>query len=188
MVCLSTARTASFPRLCDLPSDLTVRRALLAKFPLMVGPEGESVLTFFDEQGKTARMIHRLEEPSLPLHEHERIIRMIDGLYAASFGSNLGMAGTGVVIFDGGRLHGGDASYFYKGKFRLDDNRIIATVDVVHYAGQLNSVFGPARQFRLTLNGVINPPGFSLSGQVKGSPNLTINIEVRKISDLVEQD
>ena len=113
---------------------------------------------------------------------------MIDGLYAARFGSNLGNIGTGVVIFDGGRLHGGDASYFYKGKFRLDDSRIIATVDVVHYAGQPNSVFGPAREFRLTLNGVINPQGFSLAGQVADHPTLMINIDVRKISDLVEED
>lgn len=113
---------------------------------------------------------------------------MIDGIYAADFVSNRNIFGHGIVVFDGGRFHGGDMDYLYKGKYRLDQNKIIATVDIENYTGHPNSIFGAIKQFRLTLNGVITPAGFSLSGQVDGHPHLIIRIDVKKLSVLVEQD
>lgn len=112
---------------------------------------------------------------------------MIDGIYSAAFGSSLGNVGTGVAVFDGHRFHGGDLAYTYKGKFRLDQNKIIATADVSNYSGHPNSIFGPITSFRLTLNGVVTPAGFSLSGQVEGHPQLIIRIDLKKICDLVDQ-
>jgi len=112
---------------------------------------------------------------------------MLSGIYAAQFMSNQNIVGRGVVVFNGAVLHGGDDSYYYKGKYRLDmNNYVSAEVEVANYTGELTSIFGPLKQFRLTLNGTVNQDCFSLSGQVKGQPQLMISIQRRKVDDLIE--
>ena len=112
---------------------------------------------------------------------------MIAGIYSAKFLSNNNLMGFGIVVIDGATIHGGDLPYLYKGKYRLDDNKISATVDVENYTGNPNSVFGPLRSYRLILNGVVSPHGFDLSGAVNGQPNRMIRIELKKISELVDR-
>ena len=112
---------------------------------------------------------------------------MFTGIYSARFMSNSTPVGSGIVVIDGASLHGGDLDYLYKGKYRLFDGKLSATVDVENYTGRPNSVLGPLRSFRLTLNGVMASGGLSLSGAVDGRPDLMIRIELTKISDLVGQ-
>lgn len=111
---------------------------------------------------------------------------MIFGIYSANFLSNNNLMGAGIVVNDGASLHGGDLSYLYKGKYRLDDNRISATVDVENYTGRPNSVLGPLRSYRLTMNGVIASHSFNLSGSVD-VPDQMIRIELKKRGELVGQ-
>ncbi|MBU6483004.1 MAG: hypothetical protein KGS09_20995 [Nitrospirae bacterium] len=65
---------------------------------------------------------------------------MIAGIYSAKFLSNNNLMGFGIVVIDGATLHGGDLSCLYKGKYRLDDNKISATVDVENYTGQVQAI------------------------------------------------
>ena len=112
---------------------------------------------------------------------------MISGIYSAQFASNKQMVGSGVVIFTGGTLHGGDASYYYKGKYKRDDkNNVTATVEVANHSGNPSSVFGPLKTYRLTLNGVANTQEFTLSGPVEGQPSLLITISLRKVDEVIE--
>ncbi len=112
---------------------------------------------------------------------------MISGIYSAKFESNKQVAGSGVVVFTGGALHGGDASYYYKGKYKRDENNnITATVDVANHSGTPSSVFGLLKSFRLTLNGIANGEEYTLTGQVEGQPTLWITISLRRVDDLVE--
>lgn len=112
---------------------------------------------------------------------------MVHGVYSAQFMSNNNLVGSGIVVIDGASLHGGDLDYLYKGKYRLFDTKMSATVDVENYTGRPHSVLGPLKSFRLNLNGVTAPHGFSLSGAVDGQPGLMIRIELTKISELVDQ-
>lgn len=112
---------------------------------------------------------------------------MISGIYSAKFVSNKQVAGSGVVVFTGGALYGGDATYYYKGKYKRDgNNNITATVQVANHSGTASSVFGPLDSFRLTLNGIASTEGFTLSGQVEGQPTLLITISLKKVDELVE--
>jgi hypothetical protein len=95
---------------------------------------------------------------------------MISGIYSAVFASNNNVVGTGVAVFSDNALHGGDSSYYYKGKYRLGgSNSISAAVEVANYSGVPSSIFGPLTSFRLTLNGTFSDQGFVLSGQVDAS-------------------
>jgi hypothetical protein len=83
---------------------------------------------------------------------------MISGIFSAVFVSNKNMLGCGVTVFSGNAIHGGDSSFYYRGKYKLDaSNQISGTIDVVKYSPVLNSVFGSALDsFRLKLNGIVN--------------------------------
>ena len=112
---------------------------------------------------------------------------MLSGIYSAEFASNKNVIGRGVAVFTGGTLHGGDASYYYKGKYRRDGNdNISATIEVANHSGIPSSVFGSLKSFRLMLNGVATNQGFTLSGQVEGQPTLLITIALKKVDELVE--
>jgi hypothetical protein len=113
---------------------------------------------------------------------------MITGIYSARFMSLNDLIGAGIAVLDGAALHGGGFEYLYKGKYRLaDDNRVLATVDVENYSGKPNPALGLLRSYRLTLTGTATPQDLMLSGQVDGQPKLIVRLELKKISDLVEQ-
>jgi hypothetical protein len=114
---------------------------------------------------------------------------MTSGIFSATFISNLNSGGSGVAIFSGNTIHGGDASHYYRGKYRFDDkNQISGTIDVVKYSPVQNSVFGPIADFRLKLDGhiIVNERAFELSGHVEGQPQLLIRIALNKLDDLIE--
>lgn len=112
---------------------------------------------------------------------------MISGIFSAVFVSNQNRSGTGVAIFSGNAIHGGDASHYYRGKYKLDErNQITSTIEVFKYATLQDSVFGPLDKFRLILNGIVNDQGFELSGQIEGRPADMIRISLKKLDELVE--
>lgn len=117
---------------------------------------------------------------------------MIHGIYSAEFRSNQGLDGRGIVIVDKeNKMHGGDADYIYRGKFRLDDSsgstRISVTVDVSNYSGNPNSVFGQLKQYRVELTGVMTSTGFTLAGHVHNQPQMNASIVATKQADLIDE-
>ncbi len=114
---------------------------------------------------------------------------MTSGIFSAAFISNLQLGGSGVAIFAGNTIHGGDASHYYRGKYRFDENnQISGTIDVVKYSTLHDSIFGPLAPFRLILNGhiIANDRAFELSGHVEGQPQLQIRIALNKLEELIE--
>jgi hypothetical protein len=113
---------------------------------------------------------------------------MISGIYSAVVASNnTSLVGHGVAIFTDNAVHGGDASFYYTGKYTLDaSNNVSAQLEVVHYSRTPQSVLGPQETCRLTLNGIVTEQGFTLSGQIVGEPNSRVTIALKKLENLVE--
>lgn len=114
---------------------------------------------------------------------------MTSGVFSAAFVSNQNRGGFGVAIFSGNTIHGGDASYYYRGKYRFDErNQISGVIDVAKYSTIQNSVFGPIDSFRLILDGhiIVNETAFELSGHVEGQSQLLIRIVLNKLEDLID--
>ena len=74
----------------------------------------------------------------------------------------------GVVVFDRGRVFGGDGSYYYFGRYTEDGNAIRGEVRIVHYNGPLAAGFGSSPDFTVILelrrsrdliSGSIHKPG-----------------------------
>jgi hypothetical protein len=112
----------------------------------------------------------------------------LNGVYAATFQSGQGK-GSGVVVIDGGRLHGGDTSFYYKGKFLPDDNKkLSAFVEVRRHSPTLSSIFGPLESFRLRLSGVFETGAFDLSDHIEEQPGALVIIKLNKVSPLVDEE
>ncbi|MEP6959787.1 MAG: GrlR family regulatory protein [Nitrospirota bacterium] len=110
------------------------------------------------------------------------------GIYSVRFLSNKDLVGVGIAVIDGTTLHGGGFDYLYKGTYRVADyNMVIATVDLENYSGKPNAVLGLFRFYQLTLSGLATPQVFTLSGQVRGQPQLIVSLELTKIGELVDQ-
>jgi hypothetical protein len=110
---------------------------------------------------------------------------MMQGIYSAVCSSNKVTGICGVAIFTGNAIHGGDASYYYRGKYSIHrGSQVSATIDVVKYSTINDSIFGPLNRFQLTLNGIFDNGGFDLSGPMEGRPDVTITMSLRKIDEL----
>jgi hypothetical protein len=69
----------------------------------------------------------------------QRIV--MDGLWTAEFGTSAGMFGGGVVVFQNGRVLGGDGTYYYVGDYKLTGNEFQATIKSSPFIKGAASVF-----------------------------------------------
>ena len=93
----------------------------------------------------------------------------VEGLWVAEF-STSGGHGNGVATLFGGRVFGGDASYYYSGRYREEGQTLRAELEIVHYAGPLNMVFGQLRRATLLLEGAVGGDLIVAQGRVAELP------------------
>lgn len=108
-----------------------------------------------------------------------------NALWAVSFSSSVGGAGTGVITFQGNKLFGGDSGYYYQGTYSIDAaGNMTATAKVTQYNPGMTSIFGPLTEFSLALAGHAQGGNVKVTGSIIGQPGAKINIAMRKLSDL----
>lgn len=109
---------------------------------------------------------------------------MIEALWSVKFiVPNNGAYGAGVVVLENGLIRGGDSNYYYLGNFEVRDGGIRASVNIHHYFGPLNNVFGPLTQVEVSLSGGIAYDRFTMTGTAKGLPQ-TVYVELERIAEI----
>jgi hypothetical protein len=107
----------------------------------------------------------------------------MNGIYHIRFGVP-GNTGEGLVVLSDGKAHGGDPTYLYAGAYEGDTENFTAKIDVSHWNGPRDSIFGPVDKIILTLAGKEKSPGLIVgSGQPLGS-SAQMQFEMRKLRDL----
>lgn len=105
---------------------------------------------------------------------------MIDGLWSAQFyvpPSGTAIFGSGVVVFNGGSIKGGDSNYYYTGSYQITNGQFTASISITHYSGLYNNVMGYGIQTTdVTLSGTPDSQEFEVSGT---SPSLKTPVSVR---------
>jgi hypothetical protein len=102
---------------------------------------------------------------------------MLEALWSLEFESG-SEAGAGVVIFETGRIFGGDAQYYYTGKYSLKDGTMSADVKVNRYSSGYGSIFGTNEQeFDLKITGKVEAPTMTATGH--RVDDLAAQIEIR---------
>ncbi len=89
---------------------------------------------------------------------------MLEGLWTATFASHIDAFGegspsdgSGIIIFEGNRIFGGDAFYYYKGHYEdVVDNRFKGLLHVTRYIDNAKSIFGNLAEFDLDFIAEIN--------------------------------
>lgn len=78
----------------------------------------------------------------------------VEALWTMEFGSGEGWQNGGVVIFETGRVFGGDSRYYYLGEFSTSGNEITATLRIVHYHAKPETPYGDsATDYTIELTG-----------------------------------
>jgi hypothetical protein len=108
--------------------------------------------------------------------------KAMDGLWTAEFGSSTGMFGGGVVVFQNGRLLGGDGTYYYTGHFALTGDAFQATLTVSPFIEGAESVFKTVGQvLTLELTGSRTQEGRVVAqGHPRGMPDLNFGVKLTK--------
>jgi hypothetical protein len=111
---------------------------------------------------------------------------MFDGLWTIEFKTDFSF-GTGVLVFNGGQVLGGDYGYYYSGKIDTTGNNVTGEVNVVRFNPNAVSVFGDIPSFTLVLkDGKINETSFEANATIKNTQGLTIAIKGEKKVDTNE--
>jgi hypothetical protein len=109
---------------------------------------------------------------------------MIEALWSVEFVANTQGFGTGVVVVENGKVLGGDAQYFYVGHCGFENGVLQAHVEITHYAGESNSIFGAADKFHIEVSGKTAKEKFTLHGHVIGHPELKISMNFTRRAEL----
>lgn len=112
---------------------------------------------------------------------------MMSGIFFVQFSVDSNNAGTGLAVFNKGDINGGDDSYLYRGYLDTYNTEAKATIEVTHYKGPRNSVFGLLDSFTLDLVGSADDQFFNVRGSISGTSMPTIQITGRKVAQLYER-
>ena len=111
---------------------------------------------------------------------------MIEAMWAVNFATTAGAFGNGVVVFETGKIFGGDSMYYYTGNYTVSGHAINANVKVKHYAGPKQNIMGMGiDELNLKTSGQIqNTTSASAQGTDPRFPGQPISMTFRKLADL----
>jgi hypothetical protein len=106
----------------------------------------------------------------------------MEGLWTAEFGSNTGIFGGGVAVFQDGKILGGDGTYYYVGEYKLNGNAFHATLRIFPFIDGAQSVFKTTgRELTLELDGSLIDAGRAIAqGQPQGMPGLKFGAKLTR--------
>ena len=110
---------------------------------------------------------------------------MLEALWSVEFQSNMGVFGNGIVVFETGRIFGGDSTMIYTGSFGIVNDTIVSELHVRKYASirGVGSAVG-FNDFHLKLTGKPDPKVMHLTGYVVEDPNRKMTIKATRQAEL----
>lgn len=111
---------------------------------------------------------------------------MIEGLWTIKFASNLQYQSAGVIVFETGKIFGGDNQYYYIGDYEIANGFLKAKAKITSHVTNPLSIFGNENSFELIINSLFNPQGntFLAFGHKALDVNAKIGIQLIKQCDL----
>ncbi len=103
----------------------------------------------------------------------------LEQLWSVEFVSELGSEGGGVVVLEDGKILGGNNNYFYIGSYDLMNSKFNATIDIKHYHGKCNPIFGKQEEFILKLTGNSDEEEMLLTAHMLEDPSREVHVRLK---------
>lgn len=111
---------------------------------------------------------------------------MLEAMWTVRFAGSNGIeagSGGGVIVFESGRMFGGDTSFAYLGTYTVEQGKISAKIKVDRHGTGLHSITG-LENFSLILRGTIDQNQFDVVGHVEGRPERTLAVRLQRFAEL----
>jgi hypothetical protein len=108
---------------------------------------------------------------------------MLEAMYGIEFVSNNNDGGYGVVIFETGRILGGDSSFVYVGSYEVKNCLVYADIKCTNDRN-LQSIFGDIEEFNLHLEGKPEHDEFIIQGHMIENPSMKIGVKLTRRAEL----
>jgi hypothetical protein len=105
----------------------------------------------------------------------------IEALWAVNFSTPLDVSGSGVAVFETGRIFGGDSFYYYIGDYVLNGDTILGKAEVLHYSGPPWNIFGPIERMILQYEGQIQGDTIQAIGIDPTNPQRQVTMQFRPL-------
>jgi hypothetical protein len=110
---------------------------------------------------------------------------MLEALWTVEFEVAGGWENGGVLVFETGRIFGGDSQYYYLGTFFASEGSVTAELRVTHYHGPPQTAWGDAaRDFQVTAQGRWQGDDTIVGTMTRAGHPRPLNFRLRKRSEL----
>jgi T3SS negative regulator,GrlR len=109
----------------------------------------------------------------------------LEALWAITFGTGED-TGSGVIVFETGRIFGGDTSFYYLGRYSYNprDQTLSGEVEVVRHSAFQHFIFPGFDGGRVQLRGQVAEPEMILTGHLTQDPQQRIAVHCRHLANL----
>ena len=108
----------------------------------------------------------------------------IEAIWSIYFMKGPDTYGAGVAVFETQRIFGGDSNYYYVGSYAVQGSIVTGTVNVRHYTGDLNNVFGPLKELEIDFEVEKRGDEMNGAGVAKGIPGGRLVAKLKRLADL----
>jgi hypothetical protein len=113
-----------------------------------------------------------------------REVNMLEALWSVGFITVQGLYGARVVIFETGRVFGGDSYFYWVGSYRVKDGTITGEVDVSRHMEGVPFIFPGLDGGRVRFSGPITSPTMRLTGSLASDPTQQIVVQFNRLAEL----
>jgi T3SS negative regulator,GrlR len=109
----------------------------------------------------------------------------LEALWAVTFGTRQDL-GAGVIVFETGRVFGGDTSFYYIGHYTYHprDQTISGEAEVIRHSSFQPFIFPGLDGGRVQFSGRVAEPEMILAGSLVQAPEQRIAVHCRHLHDL----
>jgi hypothetical protein len=111
----------------------------------------------------------------------------LEQLWSVEFVSGMSSEGGGVIVLEKSKILGGDNNYFYVGSYDLRNNNFNATIDVKHYHGDCNLIFGKLEEFILKLKGSYHEDEMQCIGNILEDPSRELRVRLKYHAEVFQK-
>ncbi|MGD2075303.1 MAG: hypothetical protein PVI91_12325 [Gammaproteobacteria bacterium] len=110
---------------------------------------------------------------------------MLEAVWSVEFLSNENRVAGGVVVFETGRVFGGDSNYYYLGTYETREGKITAQVTITNFTGITSLIFGEGLpEFSVQVEGTVSDGSFEVRGHLVENPDYEFGIVFKRQAEL----